>query len=230
MPRAPRAIVPEEPKETSAWSAIVLMASSVFAFGLLALFLANSHRFTDRLLASFPAPGGRLRMASDGIVAEQLRVLDVHTEHMTLADRSVALLVQATIVNDAAIPVRGIVLAVDGYRDGKLIASGHGTCGKNVSDRLIKRLSRDEVAAQMELEDPASPVLASGARTGCPVALTQLRTEIEEVSYRIASAEPGDHADPSDFVEGSSWREKVASAALASNAEASPGLDRPSAE
>ena len=44
MPPRPRAIVPEEPKETSAWSAVVLMASSVGAFALLALFLVNNHR------------------------------------------------------------------------------------------------------------------------------------------------------------------------------------------
>ena len=201
MARTSRAIVPEEPKETSAWSAVVLMASSVGAFALGALFLVNNHRRTDRLHAPHPTPGGAHRLAADGIVAEQLRITDVRTEHLTLSDRSVALLIEATVVNDAAIPVHGIVLEVEGFRDGKAISAGQGTCGKNVSVRLLKRLSSDEVEALMELANPDSEVLASGARTGCQVALTHLRTEVEEVSYRIASAEPtADHppavADP----------------------------------
>src|SRR5262249_32251108 len=141
MARTPRAIVPEEPAESSAWSAIVLMASSVGAFALVALFLANNHHWTDRLLAGFPAPGLSVRMANDGVVSEQLRVTDVRTEHLTLSDRSVALLFEATIVNDAAMPVKNIVIEVEGYRDGAKVASALGTCGKNVSERLLKRLS-----------------------------------------------------------------------------------------
>jgi len=199
MARTPRAIVPEEPKETSAWSAVVLMASSVGAFALVALFLATNHGWTDALLAGFPTPFGMPRLATDGIVAEQLRISDMRTEHLTLSDRSVALLFEATVVNDSSIPVRGIVLEVEGFREGRMVAAGQGTCGKNVSVRLLKRLSSDEVAALMNLATPESEVLASGARTGCQVTLTQLRTEVEEVSYRIASAEPtADHlpADP----------------------------------
>jgi len=196
MARSPRAIVPDEPKESSsAWSAVVLMASSVGAFALFALFLANNHRWTDELLSRLPSPAGSL--ASDGIVAEQLRLTDVHTEHMTLSDRSVALLFEATLVNDSSIPVRGIRLEIEGYRDGKLIAKSQGTCGKNVSVRLVKRLSRDEVSALMGLATE-SEVLAPGERTDCQVALTQLRTEIDEVSYRIASAEPSAGHPPAD--------------------------------
>lgn len=190
MARTPRAIVPEEPREASAWSAVVLMASSVGAFALVALFLVNNHEWTDALLAGLPLPTALVRPASDGILAEQLRITDVHTEHLTLSDRSVALLVEASVVNDASIPVRGIVLEVEGFRDGKHVAGAQGTCGKNVSVRLLKRLSRDEVGALMELEPPPAEVVDPGETTGCQVTLTQLRTEIEEVSYRIASVEP----------------------------------------
>lgn len=194
MPRSPRAIVPEEPRETSAWSAIVLMASSVAAFALLSLFLATNHRWTDALLARVPTPGGAIRIANDGVVAEQLRIADVRTEHLTLSDRSVALLFEATVINDAAIPVRGIVLKVEGWRDGEKVGEAEGTCGKNVSVRLLKRLSRDEVRALMGLATPEGVEIQSGERTGCQVTLTQLRTEVEEVSYRIESAEPSaDH-------------------------------------
>jgi len=189
MPRSPRAIVPDAPEQASpAWSAVVLMASSVGAFAVFALFLANNHRWTDELLARMPSPSGSL--ANDGIVAEQLRVTNVHTEHMTLSDRSSALLFQATLVNDASLPVRGVELEVEGWRDGHLVATSHGTCGKNVSVRLLKRLSRDEVSALMGLATE-SEVLEPGSRIDCQVALTQLRTEVEEVSYRVSSAEPG---------------------------------------
>jgi hypothetical protein len=190
MPRSPRAIVPEEPKETSAWSAVVLMASSVGAFALLALFLANNHGWTDALLSRMPTPGSAMSLAGDGIVAEQLRVTDVRTEHLTLSDRSVALLLEATVTNDSSIPVRGIILDIEGFRDGEHVAGAQGTCGKNVSVRLLKRLSRDEVVALMELATPEQETLLPGEKVGCQVALTQLKTEVEEVSYTIASAEP----------------------------------------
>jgi len=212
MARTPRAlvpIVPEDPKETSAWSAVVLMASSVGAFALLALFLANNHQWTDLLLARMPTPGGTIRLANDGIVAEQLRITDVRTEHLTLSDRSVALLFEATVVNDAAFPVRGIVLEIEGFREGKKIAEAEGTCGKDVSERLLKRLSRDEVTALMELTPPEGERLAPGSRMGCQVALTQLRTEVEEVSYRVASAEPDadhPHTDRSPIDPDPSWK------------------------
>lgn len=196
MARSPRAIVPEAPQETSVWSAIVLMASTVGAFGLFSLFLANNHHWTDALLSRFPTLGGAIRPANDGIVAEQLRLSDIHTEHLTLADRSVALLFEASVVNDAAFPVRGIVLKVVGYREGKKVAEAEGTCGKNVSVRLLKRMSRDEVNAVMALDAPDAGVLASGSRTGCQVSLTQLKTEVDEVSWVIASAEATpDHPD-----------------------------------
>jgi hypothetical protein len=190
MPRSPRAIVPEEPKETSAWSAVVLMASSVGGFALLALFLANNHGWTDALLSRLPTPGSAMSLAGDGIVAEQLRVTDVRTEHLTLSDRSVALLLEATVTNDSSIPVRGIILDIEGFRDGQHVAGAQGTCGKNVSVRLLKRLSRDEVVALMELATPENQTLQPGEKVGCQVALTQLKTEVEEVSYTIASAEP----------------------------------------
>jgi hypothetical protein len=197
MPRSPRAIVPEEPKETSAWSAVVLMASSVGAFALLALFLANNHGWTDALLSRMPTPGSAMSLAGDGIVAEQLRVTDVRTEHLTLSDRSVALLFEATVTNDSSIPVRGIILDVEGFREGAHVAGAQGTCGKNASVRLLKRLSRDEVVALMELATPEKETLLPGEKVGCQVALTQLRTEVEEVSYTIASAEPtSDHPLP----------------------------------
>ncbi len=190
MPRSPRSIVPEEPKETSAWSAVVLMASSVGAFALLALFLANNHAWTDALLSRLPAPDEALSLAGDGIVAEQIRISEVRTEHLTLSDRSVALLFEATVTNDSSIPVRGIILEIEGFREGNHVAGAQGTCGKNVSVRLLKRLSRDEVVALMEMETPENQTLAPGEKVGCQVALTQLKTEVEEVSYTIASAEP----------------------------------------
>lgn len=189
MPRSPRAIVPEEPKETSAWSAVVLMASSVGAFALLAVFLANNHEWTDALLSRMPTPGAGFSLAGDGIVAEQLRIGEVRTEHLTLSDRSVALLFEATVTNDSSIPVRGIILDVEGFRDGNSVGGAQGTCGKNASVRLLKRLSRDEVVALMELETPEHQTLMPGEKVGCQVALTQLRTEVEEVAYSIASAE-----------------------------------------
>lgn len=187
MPRTPTAIVPDEPTPSSAWSIVVLMLSTVAAFALFSLFLANNHRWTDELLSRLPSPTGSL--ANDGIVAQQLRLTDVRTEHMTLSDRSSALLFEATLVNDAAMPVHGVRIEVSGWRDDKLVASGIGTCGKNVSVRLLKRLSRDEVSALVRLDTEAE-VLEPGARVGCQVALTQLKTEVAEVSYRVEMAEP----------------------------------------
>lgn len=198
MARAPRAIVPEEPEEASVWSAVVLMASSVGAFALFALFLAHNHRWTDALLDSLPEIGRSVRPAADGVVAEQIRIEDVKTEHLTLADRSVALLFEAAVVNDAGMPVRDIVIGVEGWRDGNRVAEGEGTCGKNVSVRLLKRLSRNEVSALMRMDPPARGDLEPGSRTDCQVTLTQLKTEIEEVRFRVSAASPTPDHLPSD--------------------------------
>ena len=177
----------------------MLMASSVGAFALLSVFLAFNHRWTDALLSFIPAWGAPHSLANDGVLAEQLRITELRTEHLTLSDRSVALLLEATVVNDSSVPVRGIVLEMEGFRDGNSVGQASGTCGKNVSVRLLKRLSRDEVTALMELTTPGDGTLPSGERMGCQVTLTQLRTEVDEISYRIAAAEPTpDHAGPLD--------------------------------
>lgn len=190
MARPPRAIVRDEPEEASAWSAVVLMASAVAAFGLFALFLVYDHEWTDALIARLPAPGAARRLSYDAVLAGQMRVIDVEAKHLTLADRSTALVVEADVVNDASMAVRGVVLGVDGFAGDERIATGYSACGNKVSERLLKRLSRDEVAALMGLDYSEKLVLEPGERVECQVAIAPMKSAAAEISYRIASVEP----------------------------------------
>ena len=84
----------------------------------------------------------------------------------------------------------GIELALEGHAGGKKIAAFEGGCGKNVSERLIKRLTRGEVTALMELPAGEDLVLQPGERAGCQLVLTGLRAEVDEATYRVTEARP----------------------------------------
>ena len=190
MAKAPLEIVSPEPRDLSLWSPLVLMASAVAAFAIFTVFLVADHRFTDRLLDRLPAIPGWGHPASDAPLVAQVRVLGPVSANVVLADRSRAFLWQATVVNDSALPLTGIELALEGHAGGKKIAAFEGGCGKNVSERLIKRLTRGEVTALMELPAGEDLVLQPGERAGCQLVLTGLRAEVDEATYRVTEARP----------------------------------------
>ncbi|HYC57654.1 MAG TPA: hypothetical protein VEL28_22165 [Candidatus Binatia bacterium] len=199
MARRPREIVHEENRSTPAWTGVVLLASLVGVFALLAVFLANNHAWTDALVRRLPVPGLATSLASDPVLASQMRVVDPKAKVLTLADRSTAVVVEATVINDSLIPVRGVRLAAEAMREGRSVAQAAAACGKNVSERLLKRLPRDEVRTLMDLAPSSELILASGEHTRCQVAISSIRGEVDEVSYRVASVEPTDDHLPANY-------------------------------
>jgi hypothetical protein len=198
MAGPPRSIVNEQPRTTRACTGVVLLASLVGVFSLLAVFLANNHAWTDALVRRLPMPGAG-SLGSDPVLAAQMRVVDPKAKVLTLADRTTAVVVEATVINDSLIPVRGVRLAAEAMREGQPVAHAAAACGKNVSERLLKRLPRDEVRTLMDLAPSSELVLASGEHARCQVAISSVRGAVDEVSYRIASVEPTDDHLPAAY-------------------------------
>jgi hypothetical protein len=189
MASASEAILREPERRTAAWSALVLMLSLVGLFALFALYLDHDHAFADRLAASLPSPGSASSLAADPTLAAQLRVDRMSARIATLDDRSRALVADVRVTNDALIAVRHIFLearALVGGRERSVVAR----CGHAVSNRLIGRMQRGELAALMELTPSDPGRLEPGESTQCQVAMVGLKDEVDEVTLRIASAEP----------------------------------------
>lgn len=190
MARTPRTIVNDDSEAAPVWTAAVLMASTVGAFAVLSVFLAHNHSWTDALMRAIPVPGAAESLGADPVLAAQIRIVDPVAKFVTLADRSNAIVVSADVVNDATVPVRQVVLEAQALHLGNGVASAVASCGKNVSERLIKRMSRDEVRTLMRLRPSRTLVLAPGEKANCQIAIASIRGEVEEVSYRVASVEP----------------------------------------
>lgn len=193
MTRAPRTIVHDDPEPAPLWTAAVLMASTVGAFAVLAVFLAHNHAWTDALTRMIAAPGVAESLASDPVLAAQMRIVSPRAKQVTLSDRSDAVVVTATIVNDSPVPVNTVILEAEALHGGAGVARASAACGKNVSERLIKRMSRDEVRTLMRLRPSRPLVLAPGETTDCQVAIVSIRAAVEEVGYRVASVEPNEN-------------------------------------
>jgi len=204
MARTPRTtIVHDDPDPSPVWTAAVLMASTVGAFAVLSVFLAHNHAWTDALMRRIPVLGPAESLGSDPVLAAQIRIVAPTARFVTLADRSNAIVVTAAVVNDATVPVQHVVLEAQALHLGNNVAAAAASCGKNVSERLIKRMSRDEVRTLMRLRPSRALVLAPGEKASCQVAIASIRGEVEEVGYRVASAEPTEAHPSADRPDGS---------------------------
>jgi len=192
MARDSRTIVHDDAYPTPVWTGAVLMASTVAAFAVLAVFLAHNHAWTDALMSRIPVPGAAESLGSDPVLAAQIRIVAPSAKFVILADRSNAIVVSAAIVNDSPVAVRAVVIEAEALRGGVSMARAAAACGKKVSERLIKRMSRDEVRTLMRLRPSRALVLSPGEKADCQVAIASIRGEVEEIGYRIASVEPSD--------------------------------------
>ncbi len=192
-----RTIINDDPDSVSVWTGVVLMASTVSAFAVLTVFLAHNHAWTDALVSMIPVPGAAESLGSDPVLAAQIRIVAPDAKLVPLADRTNAIVVTAGIVNDSPVAVRGVVMEAEALRRGAAVTHAWAACGRNVSEKLIKRMTRDEVRTLMQLRPSRTLVLEPGDKADCQVAILSIRGEVEEVSYRIGSAEPND-ARPSE--------------------------------
>ncbi len=197
MARRPQTVVPDQPRHTSIWTTLVLLASLVTTLAIVALFMARNHAWAERVLARLPAPGPATSLAADPGLAQQIRIVASDAWFTKLDDQTSALVAESVVVNDSLVPVRNVVIEASVLQGGTPVATARVSCGKPVSDRLLRRLSREELHALAELEPPATRPLATGERLRCQVAFAGIAPGDQEVTFRIASVEPlPGHPDP----------------------------------
>jgi hypothetical protein len=185
-----RTVVPEEPRRTSIWTALVLLTSLITTFAIVALFMAHNHAWTERLLARLPVPGPAPSLAADPGLVSQMRIVTSQAWYTKLADQTPALVAEAVVVNDSLVPVSNVIVEATIYKGEDHVGAARVSCGKPVSNRLLGRLRREELRALSELDPPATRPLATGESLRCQVAFAGIKTGAEEVSFRIASVEP----------------------------------------
>ena len=105
----------------------------------------------------------------------------------------------ARLTNDALLSLDAVMVEADAYSAGTLLAQIASACGKPASATLIGRLGREELAALMELP-PLGAHIEPGASVRCQVAFPPLRSEVDEVRLRVASAEPRPGHPPPRFL------------------------------
>ncbi len=198
MPRKPKTLQRhDEERPSPVWTAVVLMASSVVVLATVSLFLVRNHEWTDALVSALPGPASCL--AADPGLAGQMRIRDVSAQVLSLGDQTRTLVAEASVVNDAMIPAEDLKLEVTVFAGGEEVRRAASSCGKTVSERLLRRLTIAELLALSEL-DPGYPVvLQPGATISCQVTVPEIPEDIDEASFRIASVEARPGHPPARF-------------------------------
>jgi hypothetical protein len=186
--RGPRTVVPKSAGTPSFGTPLVLLAALLGSFAIVALVMVRNHSWTDSVMAMLPLPGPSASFAADPSLTTQLRVSDARAWNATLGDQTPALVADASVTNDALVPVRHIMLEAEARAHGRLVAVETVGCGKTVSNRLLRRIGRDEIGALREI-DASSPV-QPGASIPCQVAFAGVAAGVDEVVLRVASVEP----------------------------------------
>lgn len=188
MRREFKTVVPRDSRATSIGTALVLLASLVTGFAILALFMTHHHTWTDSIMAKLPLPGPAASFAADPSLSQQLRFRDQRAWNTMLADQTPTLVAEATLVNDALIPVRNVVVFAEAMAGGRAVATMIVPCGKAISNRLLGRIGRDELRTVRDLAP--NRAVAPGQSLPCQVAFAGVEPGTEEVRLTIASAEP----------------------------------------
>lgn len=177
-------------RRTPIWTAIVLLLGLDVAFALLTLFMAQRHAWTDGFLAAVPMPGTRTSMAADPGLMRQLRVADTELWFSDLADQSSTLVADVSVENNSSLPVTKIVLEAQAFGSGAWVRTVSALCGLAVSPRLLGRLDREELVSLLDLAPPDTRAVQPGTSVRCQLAFPTLQSGVDEVMFKIASAEP----------------------------------------
>lgn len=175
---------------TPIWTAVVLLLGLDLAFALLALFMVQRHDWTDRFLAGVPMPGTRTSMAVDPGLMRQLRVADTELWFTGLADQSTTLVADVDVENNSSLPVTKIVLEAQAFDSGAWVRTVSTLCGLAVSPRLLGRLEREELVSLLDLAPATTRAVQPGTSVRCQLAFPVLEPGVDEVMFKIASAEP----------------------------------------
>ena len=113
-------------------------------------------------MASLPIPGTGTSMAADPSLMRQMKIGATRAWYATLADQSSTLVAETEVANDSPLPVTKIVVEAHAYDDGAPVRTVSTMCGMSVSQRLIGRLTREDLAALLDLAPPAPLPVAPG--------------------------------------------------------------------
>ncbi len=189
--RAPTTLHLDRQPTTSIGAVVTLLATLLLAFVLLSLFMVRHHAWTEKVTSRLPWPGLRTSLAADSALPAQLRIDSSRAWYTDLADRTPVLVVRADVMNEALIEVDRIVLEGRAVTsDGTTVAVRSGSCGKIVSERLLRRLRKSELRALEELTPGRSAVASPGTVVHCQITFAGIEPGASEVLLRIVSAEP----------------------------------------
>jgi hypothetical protein len=192
------ALVDDEGAAGTFASGLAFLALLLAVFALAAVVLVRNHAWADALAARLPFPGPSVSLAADPSLPSQLRLVDARAWNTMLADQTATLIAETDVANDALVPVRRVVLGAEARSaDGTVVAIATSACGTTVSNRLLRRIGRDELGALQDLE-PATSV-EPGQRLTCQVAFPDIPPGVEEVVLRISSVEPDPGHHPPAF-------------------------------
>jgi hypothetical protein len=189
MAHKPKTVVPRRRDRSPAWSAFVLLTALVTSYGLLSVYMARNHPWTDRFLQLVPVPATRATLASDSELVQQIRIVSSRAWYTNLADQTSTLVAEATVVNDALVAVSRVVVEARAQVEGGNSRTESAVCGGSVSRRLFGRLPVEELMTLQELIPPQTAV-EPGATLRCQVAFARMPAGAEEVVLRIAWVEP----------------------------------------
>ena len=180
--------IPVDDRRTNTPYVILASAAAVFFFAALAM--VHDHAWTDHFLARLPLPGPAVSFASDPMLSGQLRIDNTTAYYTHLADQSPILVAEADLINDALMSVTNVVIEAHAQRGGEPVATGTATCGKPVSERLLRRLPHDELRALGQLVFAEPNEIRPSEWIRCQVTFEGMKNRPEEVLIRIASVEP----------------------------------------
>jgi hypothetical protein len=189
MAHNPKTVVPKRGERSPAWAAFILLAALIAFYGLLSVYMARNHPWTDWFLQRVPLPTTRATLASDSELVRQIRVVSSRAWYTKLADQTSTLVAEATVVNDALVPVSRVVIEALAQVEGGKQRRESAVCGGSVSRRLLGRLPVEELITLQELVPPKEAV-EPGATLDCQVAFARMPAGAEEVVLRIAWVEP----------------------------------------
>ena len=171
-------------------TAFVLLAALCSAYGLITLALSFNHALADSVLAAIPAPGPARSLASDPALLRQLRTDDAKAYFIVSSDHRRALVLETSVTNHGSVARESVVKEARASRGKQIQAESTSSCGRNVTPRLMRRLTTDQLLVLRNLDPGTGFLLRPQDKTRCQTTFPALRHSVENVSYRVVSARP----------------------------------------
>ena len=189
MANKPRTVIPSNSERSPVWPALYMLGALVTFYGLLAVYMSRDHAWTDEVLQHVPIPASRASLAAEPDLATQVRIVSSRAWYTNLSDQTRTLVAEATVVNDALVPLSKVIVEAQAQAPGAKAQSRNVVCAGAVSRRLLGRLPVEELDTLQDLV-PSLSALEPGGKIDCQVAFAGIEAGAEEVILRIAWVEP----------------------------------------